>query len=95
MFKQDGCKDHIIEVNDFILSQPIHAQLTCTEKAQSHQKSSVPSEKTNVEKNKLAPEADTNASVEERLRKAKNLHEKGLIDDNDYQRLKMRILQEL
>ncbi len=95
MIKLEGCKDYVLDVNDYVLSQPIHADLSCYDRVLNHNKikdkaeTSIPSTS-----NPLNP-TDSEISLEVRLRKAKDLHQKGLINDQEYRQIKARILNEL
>lgn len=78
--KMDDCKDFALKINDRILSEPIHADLECSE-ASSTEKS--------------APVAVPQEGTEARLRKLEALYKKGLITKEEYKKTRERILSEL
>jgi hypothetical protein len=78
--KKDGCEDYTLEVNDYILSKPIHAELKCGE----------------LNKSKESKTAVTPGSgIENRLEELDALYEKGVITKDEYSTTRMRILNEL
>jgi len=86
LIKQD-CEPLSMEVNDYVLSQPVSMDLKCT--AQSKVAPAVA-----AEPGSPAKQATKN-NLEERLEQLQGLHDKGLISDQEYQNQRQRILSEL
>ncbi len=80
IIKKDGCKDFTLEVGDYILSQPIHADLVCDASYQADKPVQIPS----------SPNG-----TEERLKELKSLYDKGLISKDEFSVTRKRILDEL
>lgn len=90
--KMGGCEDFTLEVNDYVLSNPIHAELVCSEKMAPEVKSTVNQEvKSPVEKTVASPQSET----ENRLNELKDLYERGVITREEYSETRERILNEL
>jgi len=91
--KMQGCEDYILNVDDYILSKPIHAKLTCSQAAQTKKEAPVKKENTSV---KTAPvDAPAKAGIEARLLKLESLYKKGVITKGEYEASRSRILSEL
>jgi len=81
--KLDGCKDFIQEVNDYVLSNPIHAELECNEPGKSVSSKSMP-----------APAVKPVGGTEQRLNELEGLYSKGVITEDEYNATRERILSE-
>lgn len=79
LLKMDGCEDYTLNVNDYILSNPIHAELKCAEASKSE------------ELTPTAPQTET----EKRLGELEALYNKGVITKEEYNTTRERILNEL
>ena len=79
MLKMDGCEDYSLQVNDYILSKPIHVELKCGEVS---------------EADDLSP-ATTDSGAEKRLEELEALYNKGIITQEEYNATRERILNEL
>jgi hypothetical protein len=89
MMKMAGCKDFALKVNDRILSEPIHAELECSNIRTNNTSTDVSA--TEKSTSAAAPPADTEA----RLKKLEALQQKGLITKEEYQKTRERILNEI
>jgi len=90
--KKDGCKDFILNVNDYILSEPIHAKLECNGVNTPVTKTPKVTEKaTSIQ----SPNKESNGSTEKRLSEVEGLYKKGVITRDEYQAIRKRILNEL
>jgi len=90
--KKQGCKDFTLKVNDYILSQPIHARLECHAVEKSQEDVPVRQTAPMIEK-KVDTHLDE--AIEERLRKLEALYKKGLITTDEYKATRKRILSEI
>jgi hypothetical protein len=85
--KKAGCEAWSTEVNDLVLSKDVHAKLKCDPnyKAATLQ----PMGKT--------PNADATSGDQpgERLQRIESLRKKGLISEDEYKQLRMRVLEKL
>jgi hypothetical protein len=89
--KKPGCETWSTEVNDYILSKDVHAELKCDpdfKPAAASAPASVSPAGTNS-----APASGDQAA--ERLERIETLHKKGLISDEEYKQLRARILDKL
>ncbi len=92
MVKLDGCEDYTLEVNDYVLSRPIHAELVCGERTgpgDSAQDSQEP------KTSEAATDAVTVNEVENRLKQLEDLFNRGIITESEYSTTRQRILNEL
>ena len=92
MIKKEGCEDYSLQVNDYILSKPIHAELKCSEENQAEKVDSV------VHEVKPASPPANNRSVsdiEKRLTELEVLFKNGVITSEEYKTTRMRILGDL
>ena len=92
MVKKQGCEDFALKVNDYILSQPIHAKLECH--AVEKSRVEVPVRKAEPVDEKKA-DTHPDEAIEARLRKLEGLYKKGLITSDEYNTTRKRILGEL
>jgi hypothetical protein len=81
-FKKPGCAPYTIEVDDAVLAKDVHARLKCDP---DYRPASTGEKGTPAGGDRYA----------ERLERIESLHKKGLISDEEYQRLRKRILDEL
>jgi len=92
MVKMDGCEDFTLQVNDYVLSDPIHAELVCSDKI-------APEVKSTVNQEVKRPVGETVASppseIENRLNELEDLYEKGVITREEYRETRERILNEI
>lgn len=88
MMKMEGCKDYALQVNDFILRNPIHAELECSE-------ASIPEKSTPAAATQIKAISKTESATEKRLNELENLYKKGIISKDEYQKNRERILSEL
>lgn len=79
VLKHDGCADQIITVNAHIISKGLQAQLDCGQ---------------DVEPRVTAP-VSTGNSASQRLKQLQSLKDEGLVNDEEYQIIRNRILQSL
>ncbi len=79
MLKMDGCEDYSLQVNDYILSNSIHAELKCSEVSEAEE---------------LVP-ATPGSGAEQRLQQLEALYNKGVITEEEYNATRERILNEL
>jgi hypothetical protein len=84
---KQGCEPLSMEVNDYVLSQPVSKDLKCTE-----QTKLAPAV---AAKPESPAKPETKNNIEERLEQLQGLHNKGLISDQEYQAQRQRILSEL
>ena len=91
MLKKPGCEDFVHEVNDFYLSKAIHVKLKCTgvvmPKPVMQQSQPVMQQKPV----KAAP----GKGVEGRLQELERLYKKGIINKQEYQAARKRIIGDL
>lgn len=83
--KKPGCETWSTEVNDAILSKDIHTKLKCDP---NYQPAAAPSPGT------PAGTATGDQTIE-RLERIETLHKKGLISDEEYKQLRVRIIEKL
>jgi hypothetical protein len=100
--KKSGCTDYVTEVDDNILSKDIDVKLECDPdyRPPSAPAATVPSAPTvtaPATPGVAAPDALSSmpASAEERLQRIDALHKKGLINSDEYQELRQRVLDTL
>jgi len=91
--KMEGCEDYILNVDDNILSKPIHAKLTCSQAAQIKKETPVRKESSGVETKPIV--APVKGGIEGRLLKLESLYKKGVISKEEYETSRSRILNEL
>jgi hypothetical protein len=92
MVKMDGCEDYILNVNDYILSNPIHAELKCDEVDRSALQAPAQQDSGNASQQRtILPEGE----VETRLRKLESLYQDEVITEDEYKATRKRILEEL
>lgn len=80
--KKAGCEPWSTDVNDSILSRDVHARLKCDP----NYRPDTPA---------AAKPGSTSGDPTERLERIEALHKKGLISDEEYNRLRTRILDQL
>lgn len=82
--KKPGCRDYVTEVDDRLLSRDIHVQLDCDP---DYRPAPAPA---------ASPQATGMPDgPEQRLRRIGDLHDKGLLSDDEYRLLRQRILDTL
>jgi hypothetical protein len=90
MLRKPGCKDYLTQVDDNLLAKDIHVKLECD-----------PNYRPPAAQPAVAPvpapaaQQQIPASAEQRLQRIESLHEKGLISDEEQQRLRKRVLDTL
>ena len=90
--KMDGCEDFTLQVNDYVLSRPVHAELVCSDKITSDAKSRGNLEvKSPVSGSFASPQSD----IEHRLNELEDLYERGVITTEEYSETRERILNEI
>jgi hypothetical protein len=89
--KLDDCNDFTLEINDYILSNPVHAELECNMPGKS-----ISSATDTQEKNKsmVAPAVKPVGVTEQRLKELEGLYSKGVITKDEYNATRERILSE-
>jgi hypothetical protein len=92
MVKMDGCEDFKLQVNDYVLSNPIHAELVCSDKITPEEKSTANQE---VKSPVGEPVASPQSEIENRLNELEDLYERGLITREEYSETRKRILNEI
>lgn len=85
--KKAGCDTWSTEVNDYILSKDVHAKLKCDP---NYRPVATPSAGTGS-----APSVNPGEHAAERLERIEALRKKGLISDEEYKQLRMRVLEKL
>jgi hypothetical protein len=92
MVKMDGCEDFTLQVNDYVLSNPIHADLVCSDEI-------TPEVETMVNQEVKGPVDEAIASpqneIENRLKELEDLYERGVITREEYRETRERILSEI
>jgi hypothetical protein len=78
--KKEGCDDYSLKISDYILSEPIHAELKCGEQLQEESASTV---------------ENIDEETEKRLEELESLHKKGIISEDEYKSTRKRILSEI
>ena len=86
-----GCNDFTLEVNDYILSNPIHAELECNETVKSL---STTTDTQDKDKSIVAPAVKPVGDTEQRLKELEDLYSKGVITKDEYTGTRERILSE-
>lgn len=81
--KKNGCETFTEQVNDAVLSKDINVNLICNPRART-----LPA-KTST------PQPVHSTSIEQRLRRLRQLHDQGLISDDEYRAIRRRILSAL
>jgi hypothetical protein len=89
--KLDGCNDFILEVNDYVLSNPIHAELECNEVDKSVSSTTDTQDK---DKAVVAPAVKPVSETEQRLKELEDLYSQGVITKDEYNTTRKRILSE-
>jgi hypothetical protein len=92
MVKMKGCEDYILNVNDYILSKPIHAELNCDDTDKSVPVLPAQQDAENASQQQIMLPED---EVETRLKKLESLYEGGMITEDEYEVTRKRILEEL
>jgi len=92
MVKKDGCEDFTLQVNDYVLSHPVHAELVCSDKITPEGKSTANQE---VKIQEGGPVASPQNEIENRLNELEDLYEKGVITRKEYSETRERILNEI
>lgn len=87
----DGCNDFILEVNDYVLSNPIHAELECNEPGKSV---SSATDTQDMNKSMVTPAVKPVGATEQRLKELEDLYSKGVITKDEYSATRERILSE-
>lgn len=82
--RKPGCRDYVTEVDDNLLSKDIHVQLECDPDYQPPPAPAAPPQASGV-----------TGSPEQRLRRIEDLHDKGLLSDEEYRQLRQRVLDTL
>ena len=82
--RRPGCKPWSVQVNDAVLAKDVVARLECA-----------PGAAAPAPARTQAPAAGGEDPVAVRLRRAKRLHDEGLITDEEYRALRRRILESL
>jgi hypothetical protein len=90
--KKEGCEDFTLEINDYILSKPIHADLKCSELTKPEKMAPVVHEK---KQPMVAPVEKPLSAIEKRLAELEALYKKGAITADEYKATRKRILNEL
>ena len=92
MVKMDGCEDFTLQVNDYVLSNPIHADMVCSDEI-------TPEVETTVSQEVKGPVGETITSpqneIENRLNELEDLYERGVITREEYRETRERILSEI
>ena len=92
MVKMSGCEDFTLQVNDYVLSHPIHADLVCSDEMTPEVKSTASEE---VKSPVSEPVASPQSEIENRLNELEDLYEKGVITRQEYNETRERILNEI
>lgn len=92
MLKKEGCEDYIVNVNDYILSQPVHAELECDETGRPVAPDPAAS---GINETSQAPAVLPQSDIEKRLIELESMYEKGIITQDEYTGTRTRILNEL
>jgi hypothetical protein len=92
MLKMDGCEDYILDVNDYILSKPIHAELKCDGADSSVLQQPAQQDAGN---DSLQRAISPQSEVETRLNKLEYLYQDGVITQDEYKATRKRILDEI
>jgi hypothetical protein len=92
MVKMDGCEDFTLQVNDYVLSNPVHADMVCGDEI-------TPEVETTVSQEVKDPVSETIASpqneIENRLNELEDLYQRGVITREEYSETRERILSEI
>jgi len=92
MLKKEGCEDYVLNVNDYILSQPVHAELKCDESSRPVAPDPAASD---INEASQAPVVLPPTDTEKRLKELESLYEKGIITKDEYTGTRAKILNEL
>ncbi len=92
MVKMDGCEDFTLEVNDYVISRPIHVELKCDETGKPGLSETTGQQ---VDNQTPTPVAIPQDEIEKRLQQLDSLYQKRLITDEEYEATRARILNEL
>ncbi|MGD2052911.1 MAG: PEGA domain-containing protein [Gammaproteobacteria bacterium] len=92
MVKMDGCEDYKLNVNDYILSKPIHAELKCDGADKSVLQAPVQQDTGNISHQRAI---FSRGEVEARLKKLESLYQDRVITEEEYKATRKRILDEL
>ncbi len=106
MVRKPGCKDYVTEVDDNLLAKDIHVKMECDPNYRppapqpAASPAPPPATPTQPAASSTPPPAapaqqEIPASAEQRLLRIESLHEKGLVSDEEYQRLRKRVLDTL
>jgi hypothetical protein len=83
---------YTLQVNDYVLSHPIHADLVCSDEMTPEVKSTATEEvKSPVGESAASPQS----GIENRLNELEDLYEKGVITREEYSETRERILNEI
>jgi hypothetical protein len=93
MLKKPGCETWSVEVNDYILSKDVHANLKCDPDYRAPV--AAPSSPASPSSPPAANPAKNEDPYVERLERIETLHRKGLITDEEYRQLRSRLLDKL
>jgi hypothetical protein len=89
ILKKDGCQDYLQRVNSTILKKGVKAKLDCTEVAAEQASTQIP------QGNQPSIPVPAPTSLKQRLIRLDELHQDGLITDEEYGAARRRILDEL
>lgn len=90
--KKAGCKDKVTEVNDAILAKDVHVALECDP---GYRSAPAPAVTPQADPASRSPSPGRSDPYVERLERIETLHRKGLITEEEYRRLRKRIIGEL
>jgi hypothetical protein len=90
--KMNGCNDYILNVNDYILSKPVHVELECDNADKSELKRSTQQDAGAASQQRVVLPRN---EVETRLKRLESLYEDGVITEDEYKATRKRILDEL
>ncbi len=82
---KDGCEPYTLEVDDYVLSKDILAELQCT----------IPIAHPEPAGQTAEPAAHNGAGTTERLRELEELRQRGLVTEEEYRRIRQRVLDTL
>jgi hypothetical protein len=92
MVKMDGCEDYILNVNDYILSRPIHAELRCDSAVAPVLQMPAQEDAGKASQQKVT---FARGQAESRLKELESLYHSGLITEDEYKTIRRRILDGL
>lgn len=88
--KKAGCEEYTLKISDYILSQPIHADLKCSPTSTTQTKNN------NTENSAILSTAKpVQNTIEKRISELEALYNKGVITKDEYEKNRARILNEL